>query len=86
MFEGVIIMLECVPRIVWRINVDAFDSAGEFLFEGFEGEEVVAVDEHVLAMGVAVGLFRVFDEDARFQNGMHILADPGQFKFLLVGH
>ena len=79
-------MFERRSRIVWRINVNAFDSAGEFLLEGFKGEEVVAVDEHVFAMGVAVGLFGVFDEDARFQNGMHILADPGQFKFLLVGH
>ena len=86
MLYPIVIMLERASGIVGRINEDAFDSAGKFLFEGFKGEEVVAVDEHVAAMRVAIGFLRIFDEDARFQNGMHVLADLGQFQFLLVGH
>lgn len=41
MFNGIIVILEGRSRVVGRINVDALDFAGELLFEGFEGEEVV---------------------------------------------
>ncbi len=48
MFQAVIIMRECATRVVWRIDEDAFDLAGEFLFEPLEGEQVVPKDKAVV--------------------------------------
>ena len=48
MFDPVVIVLECAAGIVRRVDEDALDLACEFLFEGFEGEEIVAEDEAVV--------------------------------------
>jgi len=33
---------ELVPGVVGRIDIDALEPSGEFLFEGFEREKIVA--------------------------------------------
>ena len=84
--------LSCVKR---RVNVDALYLSSVFLFEGFEGEEVVAVDENILVGGgrfkrISVlssrgqntdSLGGVFNQNARLQFGVVAFANPGQFEF-----
>ncbi|GHV74635.1 hypothetical protein AGMMS49940_19370 [Spirochaetia bacterium] len=48
MFYAIVIMFKCATSIVGRVYVDTFYFAGKFLFQGFEGEEVVAEDEAVV--------------------------------------
>ena len=48
MLNPIIVMLKRAAGIVRRVNEDAFDLAGELLFESFEGEEIVAEDEAVV--------------------------------------
>ncbi|MDN3636405.1 hypothetical protein QWY85_17195 [Neolewinella lacunae] len=55
------------------------------MFECFEGEEVIAVDEHIFGVGFAVGFIGVFDEESGFEFGFFSFADPGEFE-ALVGH
>jgi hypothetical protein len=76
-FYAVIVMFKGAAGIVGRVNVDAFYFTGKFLFQGFEGEEVV---EDVVFAGTVLGVvaFRgVFQQDARFEAGAVFLADPG---------
>ena len=45
-------MLECRPRIVGRVDVDALDLASVAGSDkGFEGKKVVAVNEEVACIG-----------------------------------
>jgi hypothetical protein len=93
MFNAVIVMLERAAGVVRRVNEDALNFAGEFLLQGFEGEQIVAKDEAVIepviirdaVLGV-IGFLRVFEQDARLQAGPVFLADPRQFKFLFFDH
>jgi len=89
MFNSVIIMTKRAAGVVRRVNEDALNFAGEFLFQRFEGEQIVAKDKPVIepvivrdaVLGV-IGFFRVFKQDARLQPGAVFLSDPRQFKFL----
>ncbi len=83
MLDAVIVMLESISGIVWRIDVDTLDFPGIILFKRFQCEEVVAVDEHVFRGGVAVAVLRVFDEDAGFEVEFFAFADPSEFEFLV---
>jgi hypothetical protein len=84
MFYPVIIMLKGAAGVVGRVYVDTFYLAGKFLFQSFEGKEVVAKDktvvENVFFTGTALGVVafgRVFQEDTGFEAGAIFLADPG---------
>jgi hypothetical protein len=48
MFYSIVIMLKGAAGIVWRVDIDTFYFAGEFLFHGFKGKEVVAENEAVV--------------------------------------
>ena len=53
----------------------------------FFRDQVVAVDEHILAVRVAVGFLRIFPEDARLDRLLLIVfADPGQLEFSFFLH
>jgi hypothetical protein len=41
-----------------RVDVDAFCLAGKFLFQGFEGKEVIAEDEAVVEVVAFGGVFQ----------------------------
>jgi hypothetical protein len=76
-------MLKGTAGVVGRVYVDAFYLAGKFLFQGFEGKEVVAenkaVVEDVFFTGTMPGMAafgRVFQQDAGFEAGAVFLADP----------
>jgi hypothetical protein len=76
-------MLKGDAGIIGRINVDAFYLAGKFLFQGFEGQEIIAKDEPVVEdvffAGAVFGVVTfggVFQQDAGFEAGTVLLADP----------
>jgi hypothetical protein len=84
MFYAIIVMFKSTAGIVGRVYVDTFYFAGKFLFQGFEGEEVVAEDEAVVEdvffAGAVLGVAAfggVFQQDAGFEAGVVFLADPG---------
>jgi len=86
-------MLKRTARVIRRVDLDALDLAGEFLFEGFEREEIIAANEAIIehvAIGHAVrrviGLLRIFKQDARLQPRPVLLANPGEFQFLSISH
>ena len=94
MLHAIIIVIKCLPRVVRRINEHALDVAGEFLFESFQGEEIVAEDEAVVeevgfpdTMRRVVRFLGILQQDAGFKPGTVFLADPSQFKARIVlGH
>lgn len=47
MLKTIIIMLKCSPSIVRRVNVNTLDLPGILLFKGFQGQQIVAMDEHI---------------------------------------
>src|SRR2546422_5375634 len=84
--DSIIIMLERRTCIVGWINKDALDLACEFLFKGFESEEIVpkneAIIENVVVSHFMLGVIRlldVFQQDARLQLRPMLLTNPGQF-------
>jgi hypothetical protein len=84
MFYAVVVMLKGATGIVGRVYVDTFYFAGEFLFQGFEGEEVVAEDEAVVEdvvfAGAVLGVITfggILQQDAGFEVGAVFFADPG---------
>ena len=82
MLHPIIIMLKGIPRIIRRVNINTLHLPGIFLFECFECQEVIAVDEHILAIGVAVAFVGIFEEDAGFELGFVAFSYPGEFEFL----
>jgi hypothetical protein len=48
MFNPIVVVLECAACVVWRIDEDALNLAGEFLFEGFKREKVIAENELII--------------------------------------
>ena len=91
--NAIVVVLECAPGVVRRVDVDALDLAGELLFQRLEREQVVAEDEPVVEEVVirdavlrVVGLLRVFEQDARLKPGPVLLPDPGEFEFGFARH
>jgi hypothetical protein len=84
MFYAVIVMFKGAAGVVRWVYVDTFYLAGKFLFQGFEGKEVItedqAVVEDVFFAGTVWGVVafgRVFQQDAGFEAGTVFFADPG---------
>jgi hypothetical protein len=91
MLNPVLVLLKSRPSVVRWVNEDALDFASKFLFEGFEGEKVVAeykaVVEEVMvsnAMNCVIRFLRILQQDARLQLGPVLLANPRQFKFSVL--
>ncbi len=89
MFYTIIIVLEGIPCIVWRIDVDTLHFRFIFWEESLEGKKIVSMDEHILACWISMGFARILDKDTRFDICniivWMILSDPGEFK-ALSGH
>jgi hypothetical protein len=84
MFYAIIVMFKGAAGIVGRVYVDTFYLAGKFLFQGFEGQEVVSEDEAVVKdiffAGAVLGVAAfggVLQQDAGFDAGAGFFADPG---------
>ena len=92
MFKAIVIMRKSTTGVVRRVDVDALHLAGELLLKRLEGEEVVAVDEHVVedifavaaARGGVVGFRGILHQHARLEARPLILAYPGEFKLLFL--
>jgi hypothetical protein len=93
MFNTIVIMCKRCASVVRRVDIDALNLAGKFLFERFEGKEIVAKDETIVedvvvgdSMRSVVRLLRIFRQNARLQLGPVLFANPGEFEFLLSAH
>ena len=91
MLDAIVVMFKRTTSVIGRVNEDALDPAGEFLFESFEGEEVVAEDEAVIEQVVVgdavlgvVGPLRVLLQNPRLQPRSVLLTDPGEFEFRAI--
>ena len=90
MFKPIIIMVKSIASVVRWINIDTFHLAGELLLYGFQGEEVIAVDEYVVEDVLAIapprrGMVRlrgILNQHTRFKPRPLVLANPSQFKLL----
>jgi hypothetical protein len=85
---AIVVMLERTTGVVRWINIDALDLAGEFLFECFESEKVVAEDETVIEPIVVgdtvlrvVRFVRILQQNPRLQLRPVLFPDPGEFEF-----
>jgi len=88
MFDAIVIVRECRPRVVRRIDIDALDLARELLLQSFQRQHVVTKDQAIVediilghALRSVMRLVRVFQQDAWFQPRALVFADPGEFKF-----
>ena len=80
--QVIVIILECLASVKRRVDVYALDLPGEVLLQRLERNQIVAVNQHVLAARIAVGFLRVFEEDAWFDRLLLIVfADPCQLEF-----
>src|SRR3990172_11510019 len=86
MLQPVVIMLKRIACIIRRVYRGTLYCPRKFLFKGFQCKEVVAEDKHVFTVLRAIRLFRVFNQYARFQLRLVILAYPSKFEFLEFCH
>ena len=77
--------------VVRRINVDALDLARKFLLQRLKRQQVIAENQPVIeniifgnSVRRMVRLRRIFDEYSGLQLRPVLLADPGEFEFILV--
>ena len=56
----------------------------KILLKGFQDKEIIAVDKHVTRILITERLFSVFNQYARLQPRLVILAYPGEFKFWVL--
>lgn len=82
MLNAIIVVLECISSIIWRIDVDTFDFAGEILLQGFEREQVIAMDKHIFRFWIAEAFGWILDQDSGLKFGLFVLTDPGEFETL----
>jgi hypothetical protein len=73
MLQIIVVVLERALRVIRRINGDAPDAPSVVWQQGFERVEVVALNEQVLAVGIAVGQFghRLQQPVRRARRGPH---------------
>jgi hypothetical protein len=62
--------------VVWWVDIDALHLAGELLLQSFKREQIVPKDQPIVedvvlgdAMLGVIGLFGIFEQDARLQLG-----------------
>ena len=79
MFKSIIILLESAASVVRRINADALYLPSEILLQRFQGEQIVAANEHVRRFGITVGFAGVFEQQARLKPRPVILPNPSEF-------
>src|SRR3989304_6237307 len=86
MFQPVVVMLKRIACIIRRVYAGALYLSCKVLLKRFQGKQVVAINKHILAILIPIKLFRVFDQYARLQFRLVILAYPCEFEFLVFVH
>lgn len=76
-FDVVVVDPAFVSGVVRRVDVDAFDAPGILGEEGFEGVEVIALDDEVSGIWVATGEFFIRLEEA--EGDIFVMVDDGVF-------
>jgi hypothetical protein len=91
MLYTIIIMIERLTSVEWRVNVNTVDFSSKFLFERFKREEVVTKNEAIIedvvvsyALLSVIRLLGIFQQDTGLQLGSISFANPRQFQFLLA--
>ena len=79
-------MLKRTACIVRRINIDTLNPPCKILLERLERNQVIPVNQHVFAAGIAVGFSPVFYQDTGLYHVLLVFAHPGQFKLSSVFH
>lgn len=70
--------------VVGRVDVDAPHFARVVFLQGFQRQQVVAVDEHILRFGITrrIGELRSLQQNPRLQMQRFVLSHPRQFQFV----
>jgi hypothetical protein len=64
MLQIIVVMLEGTAGVVGGVNENAFHFPGIVRKQGLEGVQIVALNEHIAGLAVAVGQVRRFFEKA----------------------
>ncbi len=93
MFHSIIIVGEGTARVIGWINEDTLYFPRKLLLQRLQCQQVIAKDQPVVEnvlvrhpMFRMIGLFRVFQQNARLQLGPVFFPDPGEFQFLVFAH
>lgn len=93
MLQSVIVVRKCLTSVVGRVDVDALHTTRKLLLQRLQRQQVVPEDQPVVkdvvlrhAMLGVIRLVRVFEQDTRLQLRALVLADPGEFEFLIDRH
>ena len=94
MFKAIIIILKCISSVVRRIDIYALHLPphGRVRLQRLQRQQVVPMDQQVVedvAIAPRLGMvrkLRIFEQDARFQPGTDVLANPGEFELGFGGH
>ena len=78
MFQIVIVLFKGGTRVIRRVDINALDLSGELLFQRFQRKKVVAVNQHIDGVRVAVILRGGEIVDAGVQIDDGVRAESGQ--------
>src|SRR5687768_5192773 len=91
MLYTIIIVIKRLTSVERRVNVNTLYFPGKFLFERFQREEVVTINEAIIenvvishALLGMIRLLNVFQQDPWLQLGSISFTNPRQFQFLLA--
>jgi hypothetical protein len=65
--EVIVVVLEGRPGFIGRVYVDALHASGVVGKQGFEGLEVVALDEEVVLCGFRIADYAAFNRGMRLE-------------------
>ena len=79
MLQIVIIMLKCGSCVVRWVDIDTLHLSGRFLFQCFEGEEVISVNQHIFGVRISIILGWIMKKNAWFYCGFFSFSYPCKF-------
>src|SRR5712691_11670724 len=91
MFSSIVIMFQCSPSVIRRVNINALNFPRELLLQCLQRQQVVPMDQYVVEnvilthpMRRMVRLLWVFDENSRLQPWPVAFPYPGEFEFRVL--
>ncbi len=91
--DAVVVVGESAAGVIGRVDENTLYLAGELGLQRLEGQQVIALDEHIVedivsadTLGGVVTQRLVGEQDAGLKAGALVFADPGEFEFLLRSH
>src|SRR4030042_3316485 len=79
-------MLKGIAGIIWRVYASALYLACKILLKSLQRKEVIAIDKHVATALVTERPLLVFNQYARLQPRLILLAYPRKFELLGFSH